>query len=139
MKVIKLYFNLLACLLILAAGKTLSAQEVGSANPASGCDTVNGTRFNLESRVNAVPQHSESVDFMLSRVSSGVDLVVGCRGRQSGQLPGVQVTAPRTSKGRSRQIPWVLPPEAVDHRRLGVIQVWQPKHSATIIRLDSLS
>ena len=88
MKVIKLYFNLLACLLILAAGKTLSAQEVGSANPASGCDTVNGTRFNLESRVNAVPQHSESVDFMLSRVSSGVDMVVGAADDNRGNFQG---------------------------------------------------
>jgi hypothetical protein len=88
MKLAKLYFNLLACLLILAAGKTVSAQEVGTANPASGCDTVNGTRFNLESRVNAVPQNSESVDFMLSRVSSGVDLVVGAANDNRGNFQG---------------------------------------------------
>jgi hypothetical protein len=55
-----------------------STREVRpSSAPGTGCDTVNGTRFNLEPRLNAQPQQSESVAFLLDRVSSGVDLVVG--------------------------------------------------------------
>jgi hypothetical protein len=68
MKVAKLYFAVLVCLLLVATVGSVSAQT---------CDTVNGTRFNLESRTNAVPQNTESVDFLLNRVSPGVDLVVG--------------------------------------------------------------
>jgi hypothetical protein len=48
-----------------------------SSTTVNGCDTVNGTRFNLEPLFNAQPQESESVAFLLDRVSPGVDLVVG--------------------------------------------------------------
>ncbi len=62
-----------------------------SAAAGSGCDTVNGTRFNLEPRFNAQPQQSESVAFLLDRVSPGVDLVVGAANEsafQSRFVPG---------------------------------------------------
>jgi hypothetical protein len=44
---------------------------------SSGCNTVNGTQFNLEPALNAQPQNSESLDFLLNGAGSGVDLVVG--------------------------------------------------------------
>jgi hypothetical protein len=68
----------LACICsIVLAGRVLG-QEIGSATASvtvnAGCSE---NRFNLEPRLNAVPQHSESVDFLPNRVSPGVDLVVG--------------------------------------------------------------
>lgn len=44
----------------------------------------NGARFNLEPRLNAGPQNSESVDFLLNRVGPGQDLVVGAGNDQAG-------------------------------------------------------
>ena len=52
-------------------------ETVESSIPSTGCDTTNGTRFNLEPRLNAQAQNSESVAFLLDGVSPGVDLVVG--------------------------------------------------------------
>jgi hypothetical protein len=88
----------------------LSAQNIEDAPPAAGfgnasgrgeirtssaaggsCDTVNGTRFNLEPRLNAQPQQSESVAFLLDGVRPGVDLVVGAANEsafRSRFLPG---------------------------------------------------
>jgi hypothetical protein len=48
----------------------------------------NGNRFNLEPRANALPQNSESVDFLLNRVSPGVDLVVGAANDQRASIGG---------------------------------------------------
>lgn len=70
-----------------AAGSSLSPSSV----TLNGCDTVNGTRFNLEPLLNAQPQQNESVAFLLNRVSPGVDLVVGAANEsafQSRFLPG---------------------------------------------------
>jgi hypothetical protein len=47
-----------------------------------------GTRFNLEPRTNAIPQNTESVDFLPNRVSSGVDLVVGTANDQRATIGG---------------------------------------------------
>lgn len=41
------------------------------------CSTSAGTKFNREPAVNALPQNEQAVDFLLNRVGSGVDLVVG--------------------------------------------------------------
>lgn len=71
MKFVKSLAGGLICLFICAVAWSSLAQA------ASGCDSVNGTRFNLEPRLNAVPQSSESVAFLPNRVSSGVDLIVG--------------------------------------------------------------
>jgi hypothetical protein len=99
-KTMKLLWSFLVALLSLISvlGFRLSAQntEVAPSSPgfnesdtpghgevrsssatSNGCDTVNGTRFNLEPRSNAQPQQSESVAFLLDGVSPGVDLVVG--------------------------------------------------------------
>lgn len=64
----------LVYLYLLSLGSSLPvvAQSALSVNPS-----CNGTRFNLEPRTNALPQNTESVDFLLNRVSPGVDLVVG--------------------------------------------------------------
>jgi len=62
-----------------------------SSRPSNGCDTANGTRFNLEPLLNAQPQQNESVAFLLDRVSPGVDLVVGAANEsavQSRFFPG---------------------------------------------------
>jgi hypothetical protein len=48
----------------------------------------NGTRFNLEPRANALPQNTESVDFLPNRVSPGVDLVVGAANDQRASIGG---------------------------------------------------
>jgi hypothetical protein len=48
----------------------------------------NGTRFNLEPRANPLPQNTESVDLLLNRVSSGVDLVVGAANDQRSSIGG---------------------------------------------------
>jgi len=57
---------------------TPGTSEVRSSSATSdGCDSVNGTLFNLEPRLNAQPQQSESIAFLLDGVSPGVDLVVG--------------------------------------------------------------
>src|SRR5579864_795576 len=58
---------------ILLAGGLAAAQDA-TVTVNTDC---NSARFNLEPRLNAGPQHSESVDFLLNRVSPGVDLVVG--------------------------------------------------------------
>ncbi|HXY06865.1 MAG TPA: hypothetical protein VEI52_03345 [Terriglobales bacterium] len=71
------------------ASRSLEARP--SSSTVNGCDTVNGTRFNLEPRLNAQPQQSESIAFLPDRVSQGVDLVVGTAnevGFQSRFLPG---------------------------------------------------
>jgi hypothetical protein len=47
------------------------------ASTGSGCDTATGTQFNLQPALNAQPQNSESVDFLLNGAGTGVDLVVG--------------------------------------------------------------
>ena len=47
-----------------------------------------GTRFNLEPRADPLPQNSESVDLLLNRVSSGVDLVVGAANDQRSSIGG---------------------------------------------------
>jgi hypothetical protein len=47
-----------------------------------------GTRFNLEPRTSPLPQNTESVDFLLNRVSPGVDLVVGAANDQRTSLGG---------------------------------------------------
>jgi len=48
----------------------------------------NGTRFNREPRTNALPQNTESVDFLPNRVSPGVDLVVGAANDQRTSIGG---------------------------------------------------
>jgi hypothetical protein len=53
----------------------IQPQDAGTVSSA--CGASYGTRFNLEPRVNALPQHTESVDFLRNRVAAGVDLVVG--------------------------------------------------------------
>jgi hypothetical protein len=70
------------CIFSLLFVGTLSAQS------GTGCDTVNGTQFNLEPRLNAIPQNTESVDFLLNRVSPGVDLVVGAANDERRQTVG---------------------------------------------------
>jgi hypothetical protein len=77
MKVSRTYFAVLVSLILAVAASTASALT---------CDTLNGTRFNLESRVNAVPQNTESMDFMLNRVAPGVDLVVGAANDKRGDF-----------------------------------------------------
>lgn len=42
----------------------------------TGCGTASGTRMNLEPATNAVTQKEPSVDFLLSEIGSGLDLVV---------------------------------------------------------------
>jgi hypothetical protein len=65
---------------------SLPAQETGpSVTVEPNC---NGVRFNLEPRVNAVPQNTESVDFLPNRVSPGVDLVVGAANDQRASIGG---------------------------------------------------
>lgn len=49
--------------------------DVGTVS--SVCGTVSGTRFNLEPRPDASPQHTQTVDLLRNRVAAGVDLVVG--------------------------------------------------------------
>ncbi|HXW89680.1 MAG TPA: hypothetical protein VEK33_03965 [Terriglobales bacterium] len=78
-----------------AAGFTESNAASSRVSPSSatskGCNTANGTRFNLEPLLNAQPQQNESVAFLLDRVSPGVDLVVGAANEsavQSRFLPG---------------------------------------------------
>jgi hypothetical protein len=56
-----------------------------SATVSPGC---NGNRFNLEPRTNALPQNTESVDFLLNRITSGVDLVVGAGNDQRSTIGG---------------------------------------------------
>lgn len=90
MKVAKRFYAGLLCVLSAILAGSLPAQEVRAslANPDvaiaesslvvnPGCNNVSGSRFNLEPRLNAGPQNSESVDFLPNRVSPGVDLVVG--------------------------------------------------------------
>ena len=92
----KLEIRSISGLLFLASlllANSLSAQEIPAA-PADPNDTggipgldaapsvtvepkCTGNRFNLEPRANALPQNTESVDFLPNRVSPGVDLVVG--------------------------------------------------------------
>jgi hypothetical protein len=68
---------------------SLPAQEtpVVPGNSAVSPD-CSGTRFNLEPRANALPQNTESVDFLPDRVGSGVDLVVGAANDQRASLSG---------------------------------------------------
>ncbi|HET9409568.1 MAG TPA: hypothetical protein VFO39_20170 [Candidatus Sulfotelmatobacter sp.] len=54
-----------------------NVQAQDATTTTTGCDTVNGTQFNLEPRPNAVPQNSESVAFLLNKVGAGEDLIVG--------------------------------------------------------------
>jgi hypothetical protein len=75
----------LFCLFSVITASSLLAQDTEIAANASvtvnpGC---NGNRFNLEPRLNAGPQNSESVDFLPNRVSPGVDLVVGAGNDQA--------------------------------------------------------
>jgi hypothetical protein len=88
--------------LLLAA--TLSAQETpaatADADETGGVPSIDagasvtvepgctGNRFNLEPRANALPQNTESVDFLLNRVSPGVDLVVGAGNDQRSTIGG---------------------------------------------------
>lgn len=82
MKFSRLCVALLVCLFAVAhAG--LQAQAAVTVNP-----TCNGTRFNLEPRTSPLPQNAESVDFMLNRVSAGVDLVVGAANDQRSTIGG---------------------------------------------------
>src|SRR5438105_3483614 len=89
----------LLCVFSLMLAGTLPAQErpVNQDETASSVNTgtsvvvnpdCNGTRFNLEPRLNAVPQNTESVDFLLNRVSPGVDLVVGAANDQRSSIGG---------------------------------------------------
>jgi len=74
----------LFCLFSMMLASGLPAQDTSVAvNP-----DCNGTRFNLEPRTNALPQNTESVDFLLNRVSPGVDLVVGAANDQRTSLGG---------------------------------------------------
>ncbi len=66
---------------ILLAGGLAAAQDA-TVTVNTDC---NSARFNLEPRLNAGPQHSESVDFLLNRVSPGVDLVVGAGKGKAGR------------------------------------------------------
>ena len=68
----------LACCLSLVPAGRLFAQESGNTSASVTVNSsCNGTRFNLEPRLNAAPQNTESVDFLPNRVAPGVDLVVG--------------------------------------------------------------
>ncbi len=98
----KLVLRLFLASLLLTA--ILSAQETQS--PTAGVDETGGgptveaapsvtiepgcpgNRFNLEPRANALPQNTESVDFLLNRVSPGVDLVVGAGNDQRASIGG---------------------------------------------------
>jgi hypothetical protein len=76
-------------LVSLLGATSLPAQET----PVPGTSVVvnpdcNGTRFNLEPRANALPQNTESVDFLLNRVSPGMDLVVGAGNDQRSTIGG---------------------------------------------------
>lgn len=56
------------------------------------CGTANGTVFNLEPALSALPQNEESVDFLLDGVAAGADLVAqGANDFRGffGSLPGV--------------------------------------------------
>jgi hypothetical protein len=62
----------------LTANNSAAVREtVDFSTPGAGCDTTNGTRFNLEPRVSPIPQNSESVAFFLNGAGQGVDLIVG--------------------------------------------------------------
>jgi hypothetical protein len=67
------------------AGSPLDANTAASVPVNPDC---NGTRFNLEPRTNALPQNTESVDFLPNRVGPGVDLVVGAANDQRASLGG---------------------------------------------------
>jgi hypothetical protein len=67
------------------AGTPLSVDTGASIAVNPDC---NGGRFNLEPRTNAVPQNTESVDFLPNRVSAGVDLVVGAANDQRSSIGG---------------------------------------------------
>src|SRR5437763_7538775 len=84
MKFAKCVLSALFCIIsivILFVGRS-PAQEA-SLVVNSGCNAASGTRFNLEPRLNAGQQNTESLDFLLNRVSSGVDLVVGAANDQT--------------------------------------------------------
>ena len=91
--------------------------DAGTVSPV--CGTASGTRFNLEPRANAIPQHTQSVDLLRNRVAAGVDLVVGgstdlrdLRGCHDGLLrepgcglwPGIR-GAPARYRGHARRRP----------------------------------
>jgi hypothetical protein len=89
MKFAKRSGTALFCLSIVIIAGRSSAQVVSSSlgvdagasvTVSPGC---NGNRLNLEPRLNAGPQNSESVDFLPNRASSGVDLVVGAGNDQA--------------------------------------------------------
>ncbi len=64
-----------------------AAEDSQSAAPAAnGCSGPEGARFNLEPRPNAVPQNQASADFLLNRVGSGEDLIVGAANDWRGNL-----------------------------------------------------
>lgn len=78
MKIFKCNLLGIVCMVGAVLAGHMSAQEVGSATTSVTVNSsCNGTRFNLEPRLNAGPQNSESVDFLPNRVSPGVDLIVG--------------------------------------------------------------
>jgi hypothetical protein len=69
-------------------GIVSSPLDVNIGSPVVVSPDCSGTTFNLEPRANAVPQNSESVDFLPNRVSPGVDLVVGAGNDQRASLGG---------------------------------------------------
>ena len=74
----------LFCLLSAITVSSLQAQEPTIAvNPD--CEDA---RFNLEPRMNPLPQNTESVAFLPNRVSPGVDLVVGAGNDQRTSIGG---------------------------------------------------
>jgi hypothetical protein len=60
-----------------AADLPSPASDESNGTVSSACGTASGTRFNLEPRVNPVPQNETSVDFLPGAGVSGADLVVG--------------------------------------------------------------
>jgi len=69
-------------------GIASSSLDVSTGTSVTVNPDCNGARFNLEPRANALPQNTESVDFLLNRVSSGVDLVVGAANDQRTSIGG---------------------------------------------------
>src|ERR1022692_3241854 len=94
MKFAKRSYAGLFCLFGVMLASSLPAQEtpvaldVDTAASVSVNPDCNGTSFNLEPRTNALPQNTESVDFLPNRVGPGVDLVVGAGNDQRASLGG---------------------------------------------------
>jgi len=80
-------------LLTFLLANDLAAQEQVPTVVEAGTSVVvsadcNSLRFNLEPRANAVPQNTESVDFLLNGIAAGEDLVVGAANDNRSSIGG---------------------------------------------------